>query len=137
MALGGCHARHPTVLLTDSITDTDGAKKKKAATTKKTPAKFTPPAVADVVAYNATLDEPIDDDECRRFVEWFEAREWHDSKNRKVRFWKSNFATWRSNHKPTKRSNGLPYENVVPMVDPGQEYVDAMFAEFRAKGIKY
>lgn len=122
----------PNVLVNVLFNDSGGAeekpKPKKAATPRKQ-CGFIPPTVAEVVAYNAGLEDAIDDDECRRFHEWFDEREWHDSKGRKVRYWKSNFATWRGNHRPKKR--GLPYHTDVDPVDPGQEVLDAILAAGR------
>ena len=56
------------------------------------------PKLADVIVY--FLENSNTESEANKFYDYFSLAGWHDSKGRKVMYWKRNAATWLSNNKP-------------------------------------
>ena len=72
-------------------------------------ARFTPPTLAEVEAYNAERGGKVD---AKKFWEYYNAGDWKDGKGEKVRSWKQKLITWESKEQTSKPPKGsaLEYE---------------------------
>ena len=64
-------------------------------------AKFTPPTIEEVVEYAAHLG--FAEINAKRFMEFYEAEDWHYGDGKKVRSWKRCVVTWKHNSNNTNR----------------------------------
>ena len=72
-------------------------------------ARFAPPTLAEVEAYNAERGGKVD---AKKFWEYYNAGDWKDGKGEKVRSWKQKLITWESKEQTAKPPKGsaLEYE---------------------------
>lgn len=96
---------NPTLIAKESsFTDSTGKKRK----------GFIPPTLAEVQAY---AKERGREDLAKKFFDYFEAGEWHDSEGKPVKAWKQKFITWEA-HQPyadtiPRAGNGRPIKTVL------------------------
>lgn len=96
---------NPTLIAKESsFTDSTGKKRK----------GFILPTLAEVQAY---AKERGREDLAKKFFDYFEAGEWHDSEGKPVKAWKQKFITWEA-HQPyadtiPRAGNGRPCKTVL------------------------
>ena len=96
---------NPTLIAKESsFTDSTGKKRK----------GFIPPTLEEVQAY---AKERGREDLAKKFFDYFEAGEWHDSEGKPVKAWKQKFITWEA-HQPyadtiPRAGNGRPIKTVL------------------------
>jgi hypothetical protein len=81
---------------------------------------FTPPTFEEVEAYRLEKGYNFDS---KRFIEHYEASDWHLGNGKKIRYWKQCCATWENNAKKygetNKVSNGTSPSGIRTNVDWG------------------
>lgn len=96
---------NPTLIAKESsFTDSAGKNRK----------RFIPPTLEEVQAY---AKERGREDLAKKFFDYFEAGEWHDSEGKPVKAWKQKFITWEA-HQPyadtiPRAGNGRPIKTVL------------------------
>ena len=117
-------------VVTDNVTNDNESKSKSKSKSieleykeniqKKT--RFVPPTVEEIRAY---CDERGNDIDPQHFFDYYQARGWELSKDRKVKDWKACVRTWEHNSygKPINQGSGNPFADLAIMYEEsGNEY---------------
>jgi hypothetical protein len=106
------------------LSNAESDEKKKVAGKKKPGATaFTPPTIAEVIAYFA--ENECNEDYAKKAFNYYSAGDWHDSKGKKIQRWKQKMQFWfdkAEDNQRIKRSNGdkpsqkMKYNPVVGMI---------------------
>lgn len=81
--------------------------KESTLTSTRESARFVPPTIDEVRQYVREKNLNVDP---QRFIDYFEAGNWHDSEGKPVKAWKQKLITWSNKSRPEPAKKPLSYE---------------------------